>query len=787
MENLRPMWLTLLFMMAASFAAIAAQAAPSLKTIMQNPDWIGPPVEAAWWQLDGSGYHYRVKREGSDASDIWAMPLSGDAATVVKADRLVTGDGPMPAVHRASEQAVSVVNGSLFLRNLATGSSRLLFSGGATVADAMFSPDGDAVFFKSGSRWWRVPTRGASAAVPLTDLRFEDDPSEAPEGALEADQLRLFATLERERLWDVDAQAQRVERAAAPALGPAPWYLGKGKERVDSALSPDGRWLLLVVRDAGNSRGKRDQMPHYVSRSGYVDIEDVRPLVGRNAPAPQALWLLDLQTRTRHQLAMGDLSGIDEDPLLSLKQAQDLPVNDADNPRPVTFDRIEWHPDGGIALIQAHSIDNKDRWIVKLDAASQSQSELHRLTDPAWVNWQFNDMGWVPGSDAAWFLSEESGYSHLYTANDAGITQVTRGEFEVSAVEFTADGRSAILITNRNHPTEYDLYELLLPGGDLDQLTELRGVESFALHPDGTRVLVRYSSAYRPAQAGVVDLASRQLVAQTNTLNADYLALEWQQPQYVPVPSQHGVEKPIWSKFYPARGDHEGPRPAVLFVHGAGYTQNTHHKFPYYFREQMFHNVLTDLGYHVLDMDYRASRGYGRDWRTAIYRQMGTPELEDLIDGVAWLVKEHNVDPSRVGVYGGSYGGFMTFMAMFKAPDVFTAGASLRPVTDWRHYNHPYTANILNTPEVDPEAHRRSSPIEFVEGFEGHLLISHGMLDDNVFYKDSVRLVQRLIELEKENWELASYPLEPHGYVHPESWLDQYRRIFKLFETTIGD
>ena len=128
----------------------------------------------------------------------------------------------------------------------------------------------------------------------------------------------------------------------------------------------------------------------------------------------------------------------------------------------------------------------------------------------------------------------------------------------------------------------------------------------------------------------------------------------------------------------------------------------------------------------------------------------------------------------------------MTFMAMFNAPEVFVAGASLRPVTDWAHYNHGYTSNILNTPEVDPEAYRRSSPIEFVEGLQGDLLISHGMLDDNVFYKDSVRLAQRLIELEKQDWELASYPLEPHGYEHPESWLDQYRRILKLFENSLG-
>ena len=108
-------------------------------------------------------------------------------------------------------------------------------------------------------------------------------------------------------------------------------------------------------------------------------------------------------------------------------------------------------------------------------------------------------------------------------------------------------------------------------------------------------------------------------------------------------------------------------------------------------------------------MDYRASAGYGRDWRTAIYRQMGTPELEDLQDGVAWLVAEQAASiPQRVGVYGGSYGGFMTYMALFRAPDLFAAGAALRPVSDWAHYNHEYTSNILNTPGDRPEAYERA-------------------------------------------------------------------------------
>ena len=199
----------------------------------------------------------------------------------------------------------------------------------------------------------------------------------------------------------------------------------------------------------------------------------------------------------------------------------------------------------------------------------------------------------------------------------------------------------------------------------------------------------------------------------------------------------------------------------------------------------MFHSFLVKQGYVVLDMDYRASRGYGRDWRTAIYRQMGTPELEDLRDGVNWLVENANVDRNRIGTYGGSYGGFLTFMAMFNAPDLFQAGAALRPVSDWAHYNHGYTSNILNTPDVDPIAYRKSSPIYFAEGLQKPLLINAPMVDNNVFFVDVVRLVQRLIELEKTDFETAIYPVEPHGFVQPSSWLDEYRRIYGLFEENL--
>jgi dipeptidyl aminopeptidase/acylaminoacyl peptidase len=159
--------------------------------------------------------------------------------------------------------------------------------------------------------------------------------------------------------------------------------------------------------------------------------------------------------------------------------------------------------------------------------------------------------------------------------------------------------------------------------------------------------------------------------------------------------------------------------------------------------------------------------------------------LDDEVDAAHYLVQNLGIDSTRIGMYGGSYGGFMTLMAMFTQPDIFKAGAALRSVTDWAHYDHEYTAAILNEPFTDSIAYARSSPINFANGLKGHLLICHGMVDENVHFQDDVRLVQKLIELGKDNWEFAVYPVEDHSFVEPSSWTDEYKRILKLFDDNL--
>jgi len=321
-------------------------------------------------------------------------------------------------------------------------------------------------------------------------------------------------------------------------------------------------------------------------------------------------------------------------------------------------------------------------------------------------------------------------------------------------------------------------------GGERTRLTNFGGGVEYTLSPDEKYFALRVSFANRPWELYILENREKAVpVKITESLTPDFKAYSWRNPEYIRFRASDGAMVPA-RLYKPESSTRNGA--AVIFVHGAGYLQNAHRWWSSYFREYMFHNFLVDNGYTVLDIDYRGSAGYGRDWRTAIYRYMGGRDLDDHVDGARYLVEQHQIDPERIGIYGGSYGGFITLMAMFTKPGVFAAGAALRPVTDWAHYNHGYTSNILNTPVADSLAYVRSSPIYYAEGLKGELLICHGMIDDNVHFQDVVRLVQRLIELGKENWELAVYPLESHSFREPSSWTDEYKRIFRLFERTLN-
>ena len=787
---------------AAAWALAAAAAPPAapepaagrsltLEKIMANPDWMGPPVKEAYWSADGRSVYYSAKRTMSPIVDLHRLDLNGRADRVVDPGDMADADASA-VFDRAGKRAAFARNGDIFVRDLGHGKLRQITRSPQEKAAPQFSADGKLLSFRTGNDW-SVYEFDTGVTTPAAVVKAEKDPDAPPKADdLRDMQLRTFSTLKRLHE-ESDAGKKHAEeyRKGDATRSAAPFYLGEDVVIRDTELSPDARWLLVVTTPKSALKGFEGKLTRYVTESGYEEFETERLRVGRNPPAPQSLLLLNLADHSMHALKVDNLPGIDDDPLKAVREEngtsaahkrRDVVVV-GEEPDPGAGG-IVWSGDAKALAIQFLSIDNKDRWIAEVDFAKYELVPQHRLSDPAWIGWTFNEFGWLNDNRTLWYESEESGFAHLYTkAPNAPARALTQGRFEVSEPVLSADGRWFYVLSNRTAPYSYDVYRIAAGGGTMQRVTRLEGVERFTPDRSGKELLVKHSSPYVDSQIAIVKAdgssAPREL---TDTRTAEYKSMSWIAPEIVKIPSTH-FDGVIYAKLYRAAAAPASPmRPAVLFIHGAGYTQNVHLKHPYYFREQMFDNFLVQNGYVVLDMDYRASAGYGRDWRVAIYRQMGHPELEDLLDGKKWLTEHAAADPRRVGLYGGSYGGFMTLMALFRAPGEFAAGAALRPVTDWMQYDHNYTSAILNDPQIDPIAYARSSPIEFAAGLRDPLLICHGVIDDNVLFEDSMRLYQRLIELHKDDFTLSPYPLDRHGFTNPDSWLDEYKRIYRLFE-----
>ncbi|OLE81323.1 MAG: hypothetical protein AUF76_13220, partial [Acidobacteria bacterium 13_1_20CM_2_65_9] len=588
-----------------------------------------------------------------------------------------------------------------------------------------------------------------------------------------------FVKAEEQKLIEhtrVEAEKKKKAEEKEKARALPKFELADRQSAADLQLSPDGTHVFLMIVERTEA-AKRPNVPNYVTESSYTEDIPARTFVG-DAQDKRSLSVLNLETG----------KSVSADSEFAAKRELRWSM-------PIVSD------DGTLVAASARAIDNKDRWLVAVDPETGKTRVVDALHDDAWVReiggFSFAEpsgFGWLADQKHVWFLSERDGWMHLYsvdaTAPNETARQLTQGKWEIESAALSADKKKFYITSTEVHPGERHIYSMPASGdvgGERTKLTSMTGGTSGEVSPDDSTIALIYSASTKPHEVYVMPNRPGAVAKQVTTTPTDeWRSFKWVEPQLITYKTRDGVD--VYARLYTPEmmGARRDPAaPAVVFVHGAGYAQNAHKYWPSYYREYMFHNLLASKGYVVLDPDYRASSGYGRDWRTAIYRHMGGKDLDDVVDGAKYLVDKQKVHAKRIGVYGGSYGGFITLMAMFTSPDTFAAGAALRPVTDWSHYNHGYTSNILNEPHTDSEAYRKSSPIYFAEGLKGSLLILHGMVDTNVLFQDSVRLVQRLIELRKENWSVAPYPVENHGFEEETSWADEYKRILKLFDDTL--
>jgi dipeptidyl aminopeptidase/acylaminoacyl peptidase len=745
----------------------------SVDSIMRGPKLVGYPPTGLRWSGDSSRLYFEWRQADEDEASTWVVARDGGAPRKLSDQERRSAPPVSGRWDKAHRRVLFVDRGDVVMLDTVAGARRQITRTTGNEANPRWARHESAITFTRDNNLFIVPLENGEIAQ-LTDVqaRKRDARDTDSQKFIKAEETKL---IEHTRL-EAEKKKKAEEKDKANALPKL--ELADRQSATDLQLSPDGKHVFILVVERAEA-AKRPNVPNYVTESSYTEDIPARTFVG-DAQDIRSLAVMNIDT--------GKTVTMDP-PITGAKDTKDT--------KAMRWGMALLSDDGALAVAHVRDANNKDRWLVAVDPDSGKVRALDTLHDEAWLREVGGSgpvdpsYGLLPDQKHVWFLSERDGWMHLYTvdatAAQPAARQLTEGRWEIDDVALSADSKKFYITSTEAHPGERHIYAMPIDGGARVKLTSMIGGTAGEASPDDGTFGLIYSSSTRPHE--VYLMANRPGAAATQVTTStseEWRSFKWIEPQLVTYKTRDGVD--VYARMFTpemAGVKRDPAAPAVVFVHGAGYLQNAHKYWSSYYREYMFHNLLASRGYVVLDPDYRASAGYGRDWRTAIYRHMGGKDLEDVVDGATFLVEKQKVNPRHIGVYGGSYGGFITLMAMFTTPDVFAAGAALRPVTDWTHYNHGYTSNILNEPQADAEAYRKSSPIYFAEGLKGALLICHGMVDTNVLFQDSVRLVQRLIELRKENWSVAPFPVENHGFEEATSWADEYKRILKLFEDTL--
>lgn len=484
---------------------------------------------------------------------------------------------------------------------------------------------------------------------------------------------------------------------------------------------------------------------------------------------------------------------------------------------------LKWAADNASLIIDRVDKDLKRRQLFYVQNIGSKEEKVILVTEETDNKWiaSLSRIVEINPKDASqlFFGSERDGYNHLYLATLANGTfstkQITTGNYEIDWAKWNPKGEEIVFSSTEENTAERQFYvfnkhsnqKTLIYSGEKG----MRNSPQLDDINEQPTLLYKLSTWNQPADIYALKVcgnctekpAPQQI---TNSIPESFKQIKWNEPKFIDIPSRDG--KVIKSKIYlprdfstttsrsqtnTSRNARQAPAqtkpksyPMVIFVHGAGYLQNTINGWNNYYREFMFNQILTEKGYVVLDIDYRGSAGYGRDWRTDVHDFLGGKDYEDHIDSIDYMVKNYSVDVNKVGVYGGSYGGFMAGMLVMRAPDKIAAAAALRSVFDWKNYfesSPVYTLERLGFPDKNPEAYKRSSPISYADKLQKPLLILHGLVDDNVPAQDSIQLIEKLMRLEKTQFfDAMIYPSENHGFTRPSSWADEYERILNLFE-----
>lgn len=714
----------------APVSAVGQKRKLGIEDLTAEPPLAGRPVTGLAW-LEGSARFAYVRKGGDDGavSELWLEETaSGRKRLVVSTTGLALPEEPSPEKRSGQEKAGNPPT--------------------ATLDDHRWSPDGRAVVVSGGGDLWLLDVASGRLERLTRGPEKEEFPTFSPDG-------RRVAFVRGNDLHAIELAGRRETRLTAS--GSETLYNGKldwvyeeelaGRDGRGYEWSPDGRSIAYLRLDDGP-----------VAPYPLTDFLSVPAAV---------TWQRYPKAGSRNPIASFHVVGVD-----GTSRGAVPPAGDA-----YVVPGFSWTPDSrGVSYRVLNRAQNRQE--VRLFAPADGLSRLLFVEeDPFWVN-VVDPPRFLADGRFLW-KSERSGFPHLYVGRVSGgdLTPITRGDWSVDKVAGIDERRGLVYFTaTEENVRRRSIYRVGLDGRGFAKLRGTPGTHSPLLSPDGRHLLDSFSGV---AQSPVVTLldASGRAVRVVETPQGRLEDYELGTTEEVVVRADDGVKLEA-RLVKPADFDPAKKYPVIVYVYGGPHSQTVRDSWG---ATSLFDHLLASRGYLVWSVDNRGTAWRGHAWESAVFRDFGRRELADQLAGVRHLKTLPFVDPARIGIWGWSYGGYMTLFAMTNAPGVWKCGVAGAPVTHWKFYDTIYTERYMRTPAENPEGYERSAPLSKANELAAPLLLIHGAADDNVHLQNTIAFVDALTKAGKP-YELQIQPRQKHGFRGSESVNSRNRAIVRFFE-----
>jgi dipeptidyl-peptidase 4 len=737
-------------LVACAVATAASGAELTIDRLFDVPPLAGPTIVGLKISPDGSRVTYlKGKADDKDRLDLWEYNIHDKQARVLVDSKVLA---PKPEklsdeeIGRRERQRTAALSGIL---------------------EYTFAPAGDALLFPLNGKlyYYKLAKGKQKAAAELIDTHgFATDATVSPAGG-------LLAYVRDQNLYSYDIAAKQEKALTSDGAGAIKNGMAEFIAQEEMGRStgywwaPDGKHIAFA---------RVDESPIKVTERFEISADNVATFAQRypTTGGPNVLVRLGVI-----EVATGALSWID------LGADTDIYLA-----------RVDWLPDGKTLAVQRQSRSQRKLDLLFADIATGKTRTALTETSTAWIDLN-DELTFLKKSNEFIWASARDGYTHLYLYGTDGqlIRQLTAGKWVVDDFRKRAvmgvdeKTRTVYFIATEKSPTERHLYSQSLDTKDPHQvrrITQDPGVHAISMSPDARFYTDNFTSENQPPQVSL-HAADGALTAWLleNRLDATHPDAPYVADNSI---AEIGTltaadgQTLYYQLFKPLHFDPAKRYPAIVDVYGGPGVErvlNTWHG-------SSFTQILTRAGYVVFILDNRGSAGRGMAFQVPIHRKMGEVEVADQVQGARWLGSQSFVDPARVGVWGWSYGGYMTLNLMFKAPEVFRAGVSGAPVTDFALYDTHYTERYLDRPQDNAAGYEASSVLPYAKDLKGRLLVMHGMADDNVLFLNSTKLFRKLQNLGKP-FDVMVYPGAKHGLMRQSDGRHGYKMIKRFFDENL--